>query len=84
MRAVLALGITIPDDMIALLSDEAKYWLKTLPHIGDKTEADIEPEILLNQFNKYVPKVLTLYTIKQSRLRQTPSMVPRIQIPKLK
>lgn len=46
VRAVLALGITIPDDMIALLSDEAKYWLKTLPHIGDKTEADIEAEKL--------------------------------------
>ena len=46
VRAVHALDITIPDDMIALLSDETKHWLKTLPYIGDKTEADIEAEKL--------------------------------------
>ena len=32
VRAVHALGITIPDDMIALLSDETKHWLKDLFH----------------------------------------------------
>ena len=46
VRAVHALDITIPDDMIALLSDETKHWLKTLPNIGDKTEADKEAEKL--------------------------------------
>ena len=49
VRAVHALGITIPDDMIELISDEAKHWLKTLPYIGDKTEADTEAEKLFGK-----------------------------------
>jgi len=46
VRELHAYNITIPDDMIALLSDETKHWLKTLPYIADKTEADIETEKL--------------------------------------
>ncbi len=60
VRLLHALGIKIPDEIIPMLNDEAKYWLKALPFIGEKTEADIEREKL---FGKEDPDVLS--TMKQ-------------------
>ena len=70
VRLVHALGITIPDDTIALLSDETKYWLKTLPHIGDKTEADIEAEKLFGKEDiDVMSTICLLYTSPSPRDR---------------
>ena len=45
------LGITFPDDIISLLSDEAKYFLTHLPLLVEQTDAEREAEQLWSKKN---------------------------------